>query len=157
MTGAETTQRRRPNVLASLGQPKVAVMLALGFSSGLPFLLTGNTLGYWLRDEGTTLKAIGFLSWVGLAYSLKFLWAPIVDRLDAPLFGRFGRRRRVVSAGDRGERRRRLGAGARRRSGVCQRCVWRGADHGAESAGQRSDESGRTRVVAPDQIVSSFH
>jgi PAT family beta-lactamase induction signal transducer AmpG len=84
---------RRPNVLASLGQPKVAVMLALGFSSGLPFLLTGNTLGYWLRDEGTTLKAIGFLSWVGLAYSLKFLWAPIVDRLDAPLFGRFGRRR----------------------------------------------------------------
>jgi len=80
-------------VLASLGQPKVAVMLALGFSSGLPFLLTGNTLGYWLRDEGTTLKAIGFLSWVGLAYSLKFLWAPIVDRLDAPLFGRFGRRR----------------------------------------------------------------
>ena len=80
-------------MLASLGQPKVAVMLALGFSSGLPFLLTGNTLGYWLRDEGTTLKAIGFLSWVGLAYSLKFLWAPIVDRLDAPLFGRFGRRR----------------------------------------------------------------
>lgn len=68
-------------------------MLALGFSSGLPFLLTGNTLGYWLRDEGTTLKAIGFLSWVGLAYSLKFLWAPVVDRLDAPLFGRFGRRR----------------------------------------------------------------
>ena len=47
-------------------------MLALGFSSGLPFLLTGNTLGYWLRDEGTTLQAIGFLSWVGLAYSLKF-------------------------------------------------------------------------------------
>src|SRR5437764_8244047 len=68
-------------------------MLALGFSSGLPFLLTGNTLGYWLRDEGTTLQAIGFLSWVGLAYSLKFLWAPVVDRLDAPVFGRFGRRR----------------------------------------------------------------
>ncbi len=68
-------------------------MLMLGFSSGLPFLLTGNTLGYWLRDEGTTLGTIGFLSWVGLAYSLKFLWAPLVDRVDAPLFGRFGRRR----------------------------------------------------------------
>jgi PAT family beta-lactamase induction signal transducer AmpG len=68
-------------------------MLTLGFSSGLPFLLTGNTLGYWLRDEGTTLGAIGFLSWVGLAYSLKFLWAPLIDRVDAPLFGRFGRRR----------------------------------------------------------------
>ena len=84
------TKRR---VIASLGQPKVAVMLALGFSSGLPFFLSGNTLGYWLRDEGTTLQAIGFLSWVGLAYSLKFLWAPVVDRVDAPLFGRVGRRR----------------------------------------------------------------
>jgi len=93
MTEAVTTRRRKRDVIASLGQPKVAVMLMLGFSSGLPFLLTGNTLGYWLRDEGTTLQAIGFLSWVGLAYSLKFLWAPVVDRLDAPLFGRFGRRR----------------------------------------------------------------
>jgi PAT family beta-lactamase induction signal transducer AmpG len=81
------------DVIASLGQPKVAVMLALGFSSGLPFLLTGNTLGYWLREEGTTLKAIGFLSWVGLAYSVKFLWAPIIDRVNAPIVGRLGRRR----------------------------------------------------------------
>jgi PAT family beta-lactamase induction signal transducer AmpG len=84
---------KKTTVLRSLGQPKVAVMLALGFSSGLPFFLSGNTLGYWLRDEGTTLQAIGFLSWVGLAYSLKFLWAPAVDRLDAPIFARFGRRR----------------------------------------------------------------
>ena len=68
-------------------------MLLLGFSSGLPFFLSGNTLGCWLRDSGTTLAAIGFLSWVGLAYSLKFLWAPIIDRVDAPLFGRLGRRR----------------------------------------------------------------
>ena len=68
-------------------------MLALGFSSGLPFLLTGNTFGYWLRDEGTTLTAIGFLSWVGIVYSLKFLWAPVVDRVSAPLFGRLGHRR----------------------------------------------------------------
>src|SRR3954471_1411848 len=93
MTQAAVTRSRRRAVISSLGQPKVAVMLALGFSSGLPFLLTGNTLGYWLRDQGTTLKAIGFLSWVGLAYSLKFLWAPVVDRVDAPLFGRLGRRR----------------------------------------------------------------
>jgi PAT family beta-lactamase induction signal transducer AmpG len=81
------------DVIASLRQPKVAVMLMLGFSSGLPFLLSGSTLGYWLREEGTTLGAIGFLSWVGLAYSVKFLWAPLIDRLDAPVFGRFGRRR----------------------------------------------------------------
>lgn len=96
MTGTAETRRKtrtKREVLASLGQPKVLVMLLLGFSSGLPFLLTGNTLGYWLRDRGTTLAAIGFLSWVGLAYSVKFLWAPIIDRTDAPLTGRLGRRR----------------------------------------------------------------
>jgi PAT family beta-lactamase induction signal transducer AmpG len=80
-------------VLRSLGEPKVAAMLLLGFSSGLPFFLSSNTLAYWLRDAGTALSAIGFLSWVGLAYSLKFLWAPIIDRVDAPIAGRLGRRR----------------------------------------------------------------
>src|SRR5229473_910228 len=93
MGDTKVSARRKRDVIASLRQPKVAVMLMLGFSSGLPFLLTGNTLGYWMRDEGTTLGAIGFLSWVGLAYSLKFLWAPLIDRLDAPVFGCFGRRR----------------------------------------------------------------
>ena len=92
---AEPKRRKRTamEVVRSLRQPKVAVTLALGFSSGLPFLLTGNTFGYWLRDEGTSLKAIGFLSWVGLAYTFKVLWAPIVDRVDVPLLGRLGRRR----------------------------------------------------------------
>src|SRR5215831_14635105 len=94
---AKRAERRaavgKRRVLASLGQRKVAVMLMLGFSSGLPFFLTGNTLGYWMRDEGTALSAIGFLSWVGLAYSAKFLWAPIIDRVDAPVLGRLGRRR----------------------------------------------------------------
>src|SRR5207237_1799721 len=93
MAEVQVRAARKTGVIASLGQPKVAVMLMLGFSSGLPFFLTGNTLGYWMRDEGTTLSAIGFLSWVGLAYSLKFLWAPIIDRVDAPGFGRLGRRR----------------------------------------------------------------
>src|SRR5207302_2885462 len=87
------TKRSALEVLASLRQRKVAVMFALGFSSGLPFLLSGNTFGYWLRDGGTSLKAIGFLSWVGLAYTFKVLWAPIVDRVDVPLLGRLGRRR----------------------------------------------------------------
>jgi PAT family beta-lactamase induction signal transducer AmpG len=73
--------------------PRVAVMAALGFSSGLPFLLTGATLGYWLRDSGTSLTAIGIVAWVGLAYSLKFLWAPLIDRLAPPLFSGLGRRR----------------------------------------------------------------
>jgi PAT family beta-lactamase induction signal transducer AmpG len=93
MTASAVKRVRKRTVIASLRQPKVAVMLMLGFSSGLPFLLTGNTLGYWLREEGTALAAIGFLSWVGLAYSLKVLWAPFVDRLDPPLLGRLGRRR----------------------------------------------------------------
>ena len=79
-------------------RPRVATMLMLGFASGLPFLLTGNTLSYWLRDSGVSLTAIGFLSWVGLAYSLKPLWAPIIDRVDAPLFGRLGRRRGWIFA-----------------------------------------------------------
>ena len=68
-------------------------MLLLGFSSGLPFYLVGNTFGYWLRDEHTSLTAIGFLSWVGIAYSLKFLWAPLMDRVDLPFFKRLGHRR----------------------------------------------------------------
>src|SRR5438270_5631890 len=93
MAEVQVRAARKTGVIASLRQPKVAVMLMLGFSSGLPFFLTGNTLGYWMRDEGTALSAIGFLSWVGLAYSLKFLWAPFIDRLDAPGFGRLGRRR----------------------------------------------------------------
>jgi PAT family beta-lactamase induction signal transducer AmpG len=70
---------------------RALTMLALGFSSGLPFLLVGNTFGFWLRDEGTSLKAIGFLSWVGLAYSLQFVWAPLVDRI--PVLKKLGQRR----------------------------------------------------------------
>jgi PAT family beta-lactamase induction signal transducer AmpG len=81
-------------VLINLRQPKVLVMLLLGFSSGIPIYLVGNTLGFWMRENGIELSTIGFLSWVGLAYSLKFLWAPLVDKLDAPLLGRWlGRRR----------------------------------------------------------------
>lgn len=90
---AAKTRRTAMDVARSLRQPKVALTLALGFSSGLPFLLTQNTFGYWLRDEGTSLKAIGFISWVGMAYVLKPFWAPVVDRVDLPLLGRLGRRR----------------------------------------------------------------
>jgi PAT family beta-lactamase induction signal transducer AmpG len=88
----QATPRRRYRFRDYLA-PKVLVMLALGFSSGLPFVLVGNTFGYWLRDEHTSLSAIGFLSWVGLAYSLKFFWAPLLDRLGVPALGRLGQRR----------------------------------------------------------------
>ncbi len=94
---AATDQPKRPgwrDVLRGLSRPKVGIMLMLGFSSGLPFMLVGNTMGFWLREGGTELSAIGFLSWVGIAYSLKFLWAPIIDKADVPLLGRWlGHRR----------------------------------------------------------------
>lgn len=81
-------------VLRNLRDPKVLAMLLLGFSSGIPIYLVGNTLGFWMRENGIELSTIGFLSWVGIAYSLKFLWAPLVDKVDAPILGRlFGRRR----------------------------------------------------------------
>jgi len=91
--GGAVRKRRTIDLVSELRRPKVSAMLALGFSSGLPFLLTGNTFGFWLRDEGTGLAAIGFLSWVGLAYTFKVLWSPIVDRTDVPILGRLGRRR----------------------------------------------------------------
>lgn len=81
------------DVLKALSRPKVLLTLVLGFGSGLPFLLTGATFGLWLREHDVSLAAIGFLSWVGLAYSFKFLWAPIIDKIDAPLLGFLGRRR----------------------------------------------------------------
>jgi PAT family beta-lactamase induction signal transducer AmpG len=90
---AERRKRSALEVMRELRQPKVMVMLALGFASGLPFLLTANTFGYWLRDDGTSLAAIGFISWVGFAYAFKVYWSPLVDRIDVPLLGRLGRRR----------------------------------------------------------------
>jgi PAT family beta-lactamase induction signal transducer AmpG len=86
------------DVLRALGQRKVLAMLMLGFSSGLPLYLVGNTMGYWMRDGGSDLSAIGFLSWVGLAYTLKFLWAPIIDKTNVPLLGRLGHRRGWILA-----------------------------------------------------------
>lgn len=74
--------------------PRVIGMLFLGFSAGLPLLLVGGTFSAWLRDIGIELAAIGFLSWVGMAHSIKIFWAPVVDRLRLPLLTEwFGRRR----------------------------------------------------------------
>ena len=94
MTADTDNQGGWQRVARNLRQRKVLLMLLLGFSSGIPIYLVGNTLGFWMRENAIELSTIGFLSWVGLAYSLKFLWAPLVDKLDAPLFGRWlGRRR----------------------------------------------------------------
>jgi len=75
-------------------QPRVASMLFLGFSAGLPFLLVFSTLSAWLTQAGIQRATIGMLSWVGITYSIKFFWAPVVDRLPLPLLTRWlGRRR----------------------------------------------------------------
>ena len=74
--------------------PRVAAMLFLGFSAGLPFFLVFQTFSAWLRQAGIERSTIGLLSYVGLVYSLKFLWAPIVDRVKLPvLHAALGRRR----------------------------------------------------------------
>ncbi len=69
---------------------KMLIIFFTGFSSGLPFLLTSNTLKTWLAREQVDISTIGYFSWVGMSYSLKFLWAPLLDRFS--FFG-FGRRR----------------------------------------------------------------
>jgi PAT family beta-lactamase induction signal transducer AmpG len=72
---------------------KTAIMLAFGFSAGLPNTLLIGTLNAWLGAWEISLATIGVLSWIGLAYAFKFLWSPLVDRLGLPGLKRFGRRR----------------------------------------------------------------
>jgi len=79
--------------LGVYANPRVAAMLFLGFSSGLPFPLVLTTLSARLRLAGIDRTTIGYFSLVGLAYSLKYFWAPLVDRVRLPLLGRLGRRR----------------------------------------------------------------
>lgn len=74
--------------------PRVVAMLFLGFSAGLPYLLVVGTLTAWLADVGVYRGAVGMFAWVGLTYSFKFLWAPVVDGIRLPLLDRMlGRRR----------------------------------------------------------------
>ena len=72
---------------------KLIGILLLGFASGLPYMLVFSTLTAWLRDVGISLTEIGFFAWLVLTYSLKFLWAPFVDRYSIPGFKFFGKRR----------------------------------------------------------------
>jgi PAT family beta-lactamase induction signal transducer AmpG len=96
----EAAARHRPwwggwlDALRAYRHPRVIAMLFLGFSAGLPFMLVFSTLSAWLREVGVERATIGMLSWVGIIYSIKFFWAPVVDRLPLPLLGRWlGRRR----------------------------------------------------------------
>lgn len=89
-----TPQRSWLAALAIYCRAPVITMLFLGFSAGLPFLLVFSTLSAWLRSDGVEVAAIGFFAWIGMLYSIKFFWAPVVDRLALPLLTRvFGQRR----------------------------------------------------------------
>jgi len=75
-------------------RPRVITMLFLGFAAGLPFLLVFSTLSAWLKTADISLSIIGFFSWVGITYSIKVFWAPVVDRVPLPLLDKLlGRRR----------------------------------------------------------------
>ena len=91
---AATEQRGFIESLREFAKPKIAMMLVLGFTAGLPFLLYFSTLSVWLKESNVDEALIGFFSWFGLAYSFKFVWAPLVDRFNPPGLAKiFGRRR----------------------------------------------------------------
>jgi PAT family beta-lactamase induction signal transducer AmpG len=107
--GAPSTASRKPwwsgwlDALRAYKHPRVLGMLFLGFSCGLPFMLVFSTLSAWLRSVGIERATIGMLSWVGIVYSIKFFWAPVVDRLQLPLLFRLlGRRRSWMLLGQVG-------------------------------------------------------
>src|SRR3982074_1701420 len=99
MTATPDTATRpvRPTIADTLAvylKPRVLIVLFLGFSAGLPLALSGSTLLVWMREAGVDLGTIGLFALVGTPYTLKFLWAPLVDALHVPLFTRaLGRRR----------------------------------------------------------------
>jgi PAT family beta-lactamase induction signal transducer AmpG len=83
-------------------KPRVIALWFLGFSAGLPFLLVFSTLSAWLRDYDVSRSAIGFFAWIGITYSVKVLWAPVVDRLSLPGLARLGQRRSWMLLGQLG-------------------------------------------------------
>ena len=72
---------------------RILSFTGFGFASGLPYVLVFITLTAWLRSEGLDLSVIGFFGWITLTYSLKFLWAPFVDRFSIPVLSIIGSRR----------------------------------------------------------------
>ncbi|MEA2935240.1 MAG: transporter, family, beta-lactamase induction signal transducer AmpG, partial [Variibacter sp.] len=86
--------KRRLEAFTVYLQPRVLIVMFLGFASGLPLALSGSTLQIWARESGVDLGTIGLFALVGTPYTLKFLWAPVVDALGVPVLSRLlGRRR----------------------------------------------------------------
>ena len=76
------------DLLKVFSSQKMAALLLLGFSSGLPLFLTSQTLQAWMTKEGVDLAVIGYITLVGLPYTLKFLWSPLLDSIVPPFLGR---------------------------------------------------------------------
>ncbi len=94
MSQSETTKQNWMEVLKDHTRPRTLLMLIFGFGSGLPFYLIYQTLTYWLREEGVSRGEIGMFAWVGFAFTIKVLWAPLLDRVPIPfLEKKVGRRR----------------------------------------------------------------
>ena len=97
MTATPDATPARPSFADTLAvylKPRVLIVLFLGFSAGLPLALSGSTLLVWMREAGVDLGTIGLFALVGTPYTIKFLWAPIVDALDVPVLSSLlGRRR----------------------------------------------------------------
>ena len=96
MSQPDTPKPRKSllSALAFFGDRRALVMLALGFSAGLPYLLVFDTLSAWLRVANLSIEVIGYFSLATIASSLKFLWAPLIDRANIPvLTARLGHRR----------------------------------------------------------------
>ena len=100
-TGASASKRSENHAFLTplFTDRRVAAMLGLGFAQGIPFLLVYATQSAWLVQAKVPLATIGLMSELTIAYKLKFLWAPFLDRHDAPLLGRWlGRRRGWIVA-----------------------------------------------------------
>ena len=79
------------NILNKPYQKYLSITL-LGFASGLPYMLIFSTLATWLAVINIDIKIIGFFAWVGLTYSLKFLWAPVIDNFSIPVLRKYGKK-----------------------------------------------------------------
>lgn len=79
--------------LKAYTSPAALALLLLGFASGLPITLVTSTLSYWLNEAGVAKETIGYASFIALAYSFKWVWAPFLDQVKLPLLGKLGRRR----------------------------------------------------------------
>src|SRR5262245_12677889 len=89
-----TTKPTWLDALSVYLQPRVLIVLFLGFSAGLPLALSGLTLSVWMTEVNIDIGTIGLFGIVGTPYAIKFLWAPIVDAIDVPILTPLlGRRR----------------------------------------------------------------